>query len=402
MVLRQCQTDWRKEMSHKHRCFRKFIQSLNTEASKEGYGYKLQKFMKFALSEHHVKHKEDFEQLLTYDAEQITDILEDYVSFLQENKTMNVRTDLASPELFFEMNRKMWHNKLVRKGITRLNRRKGGEKPIEDSEVEAVYFGTNSPRKKCIISMMSSLGIRPGALIDPVLRFKHLVPIEDCYGITIYDDSSEGYWGILIPEARKDIDAYKASRIAAGEVITDESPILATLPSRWNAKQAHITDDNLKELMSRMIKGKVKRVKTGNRYDKALLTMWRKRFNTKLKLNNKVNSNVAELVMAHKLPGAQGAYTKPTLAEIHNTIQHAIPELTIDPKKRQQLIIELKQKKIDALEAKSKQIDEMQSQIQIVTAKLREKDQVAAPPHLEELIKNIIIKLAVEPTSLTN
>ena len=159
------------------------------------------------------------------------------------------------------------------------------------------------------------LGIRPGALTDPVLRFKHLVPIENCYGVKIYDNSTSGYWGFLIPEARRDLDNYKEYRINGGETITDESPLIATLHSRWNEKNEFMTDDNLKIILEKLIDGKVKRVKTGNRFDKALITMFRKRFNTKLKLNSQVNSNVAELVMAHKLPGAQGNYTKPTMEE---------------------------------------------------------------------------------------
>ena len=361
-------------MSSEHKCFRKFINSLDSENSRESYGYKFQKFMKFAMDEKLVKHKEDFESLLEFDSEKITDMLEDYVSFLQENKIRNVRTDLAAPELFFEMNRKMWHNKLVRKGIRKLNIRKGGGLPIEDSEVEAVYFGTTSIRKRCIISMVSSLGIRPGAIIDPVLRFKHLVPIEDCYGVTIYDESDEGYWGVLIPEARNDVDAYKKSRIRNGENITPDSPILATLHSRWNAKKDHITDDNLKELMHRMIRGKVKRIKTGNRYDKALLTMWRKRFNTKLKLNNKVNSNVAEIVMAHKLPGAQGTYTKPTLREVYDAVKHAFPDLTIDPIQRKQAEVDRIRKEKNILQKTNVELVQLKSglekRIDIIEGKL--------------------------------
>ena len=377
-------------MSSEHRCFRKFIKSLNEDTSRESYGYKFQKFMKFAESEKLVKDVEDFEGLLVYDTEQITDILEDYVDFLEENKTMNVRTDLASPELFFVMNRKTWHNKLVRKGVKKLNRKKGGDLPILDSEVEAVYFGVTSLRKKCIISLVSCLGIRPGALIDPVIRFKHLVPIEDCYGIMIYDESDEGYWGIVIPEARRDIDLYKNERIAGGENITDESPILATLPSRWNAKLDHISDDNLKELMSRMIRGKVKRKKTGNRYDKALLTMWRKRFNTKLKLNNKVNSNVAELVMAHKLPGAQGTYTKPTLQEVYDTVKYAIPELTIDPTERQRIKLKMQQAKIEELEAKEAKIDELADTVRILQSTGPMNDEIK--DYIKELVMNKISK----------
>lgn len=179
MVLRPTQTEWREKMSKEHKCFRRFINSLNAESSREAYGYKIQKFMRFAVNEKLVKHDEDYEFLLEFDSDKITDVLEEYVNFMQERGDIAVSTDLAPPELFFAMNRKMWYNKLVRKGIRKLNRKKGGELPIDDAELEAVYFGTNSPRKRCIIYILSSLGIRPGAVNDPVLKFKHLVPIED-------------------------------------------------------------------------------------------------------------------------------------------------------------------------------------------------------------------------------
>lgn len=277
------------------------------------------------------------------------------------------------------MNRKIWHNKLVRKGIRRLNRKKGGELPIEDSELEAVYFGSNSPRKKCIVSLLSSLGIRPGAINDPVICFKHLIPIEDCYGVMIYDESPEGYWGILIPEARKDVDTYKASRIANGENVTEDSPVLATLPSRWNAKRDFVTDQNLQELVARMIRGKVKRKKVGNRYDKAIITMFRKRFNTKLKLNNDVNSNVAELVMAHKLPGAQDTYTKPTLQEVYDAVKHVIPDLTINSSLR-------KQAKVAAIHAENNDIRQQMLEMKNEMKEVR--IEVSMHAKLMEIIEN--------------
>jgi len=338
-MLRVCQIEWRKQMSQDHKCFRKFIGSLNAETSRETYGYNMKKFMKWATSEKYVTHVESFEMLLEWDTEKITDVLEDYVNFLENSKHTNIGTPLASPELFFTMNRKIWHNKLVRKGIRKLNRKKGGELPIEDKELEAVYVGAKTPREKCIISILSSLGIRRGALIDPVIRFKHLIPIENCYCVRIYDESDEGYWGVLIPEASRDVDKYKQSRIDAGEVITEESPLLATSYSRWNRKNDYMTDDNLKEILARLIRGKVKRVKTGNRYDKALSYMFRKRFNTKLKLNNNFNSNIVEKVMAHKR-GLDGTYLKPTMEECFVEVKKAFAGLTIDPTERQRLEIE--------------------------------------------------------------
>ena len=133
----------------------------------------------------------------------------------------NCGTDLASPELFFQNNRKLWHRELVRGGITKDKGLPGGELPIEDGELKDIYFGTDDLRKKAIISMLSSLGIRPGALIDPVLRFKHLIPIENCYAVKIYDQSTSGYWGFLIPEARKDLDNYKEYRINGVESFSE-------------------------------------------------------------------------------------------------------------------------------------------------------------------------------------
>jgi len=76
------------------------------------------------LSEKLVNDVEDCDSLLKFDSERITDVLEDYVSFMQERGDISIGTDLASPdlaspELFFQMNRKIWHRELVRKGIRR-------------------------------------------------------------------------------------------------------------------------------------------------------------------------------------------------------------------------------------------------------------------------------------------
>ena len=361
-MLRQVQTDWRVDISKRYRCMKLFFRTLNENTSKESYGYKFQKFMRFTVDNKWCETNEDFNKLLALDSDKITDLLSDYVDFLEERGNRNVGTDLASPELFFQNNRKLWHRELVRGGIKRDKGMPGGDLPIEDKELEDVYFGSKHPRDRFIISALSSLGLRPAGWHDPVIRFKHLVPIENSYAVKIYDMSIHGYWGFLIPEARKDLETYKQWRINRGEKITDESPVLTTLPSRWNKKYDFMTNDNLSVLLERLIKGKVKRIKTGNRYNKALSTMFRKRFNTKLKLNNDVNSNVAELVMAHKLPGAQGNYTKPTMEECYVEVKKAIPELTIDPSLRKQVIIEQKKKENSDLQKKVDQIEEMKQQ----------------------------------------
>lgn len=395
-MLTLVQIKWRTQVCKDHQCMRKFLRSLNTDTSKETYGYKFQKFMNWLVTETHVKNNEEFETLLEWDSDKITDVLEDYVDYMESRGDRNCGTDLAAPELFFQNNRKLWHRELVRGGIKKDSGvLPGGELPIEDDELQAVYFGTPDLRKRAMISMLSSLGIRPGAFFDPVLRFKHLVPIEDCYAIRIYDGFKEGYWGFLIPEARKDIDDYKAERIARGEKITNESPLIATLPSRWNAKNDYMTDDNLRTILEKMIKGKVKRVKTGNRYDKALITMFRKRFNTKLKLNNTVNSNVAELVMAHKLPGAQGNYTKPTMLECFKEVKKAIPELTIDPTLRQKALIVSQDMEIDELvKERNDKIKELEDKVESMS-KEKKDDGITPDAETTKLVMDILKKQKV-------
>jgi len=108
MTLREKQTKWIKKIKKEHTCFAKMLKPLSSLKGQESYAYKIQNFMRFALDKKHVKHNEDFESLLKYDAEKITDILEDYVNHL-ENQNMlsgSINSMLTPIELFFEMNRK--------------------------------------------------------------------------------------------------------------------------------------------------------------------------------------------------------------------------------------------------------------------------------------------------------
>ena len=284
----------------------------------------------------------EFGELLELNSEQITTLLEDYVEYLQEEGSKAVPTFLTAVELFFTMNRKIWHNKLVRKGIKNLDIPRAGKLPITDEEIELVYNGCKKPRDRALISFLGCLGIRPGAIADPVMRFKHLVPIDDCYGIKVYDESKEGYWGIIIPEARKDIDTYKQSRIRNGEIVTDESPIFVTNPKIRNTKFSHLRSVTIQHLMMNLIKGKVERkIVHGDRYDKAIIYMFRKRFSQKLGLENSVNSNIAELCMGHKLPGSQHTYqSSVTLEQVYKAVKPAFESLTIDSNARKDIALE--------------------------------------------------------------
>jgi len=369
VVLRIKQSKWIEQMKKEHSSFRKFIKVPSTPKSKETYAYKIQRFMNFAATFKYVAHVEDFESLLQYDSERITDILEDFVNYLEEQGLVyeTIKSTLAAPELFFDMNRKLWHKKLVRRSIQREDRIQGGKEPATNDDLQNMLkYCERSVRKQSIIHFLASTGVRPAALVDPVLKIKHLRsmpnlndPINQphyCYAVKVYDESREGYWAFLTPEARKIIDRYLNGRKLTGEKLDDESPLFTTLGSRWNTKNQYLTDENMQEILGRIVKGsKIQRKKTGNRYDKSLVYMFRKRFNTVLKINNNVNSNIAEKLMAHK-KGLDGIYLQPSLEQYYAEFFKAISDLTIEDTERLRVTNKTLEKEKSELRIKNEEL----------------------------------------------
>lgn len=149
-------------MKDENHCFPKFIKVPTTAKSKESYAYKIQRFMKFAAKFQYIKHAKDFESLLQYDPEKITDILEEFVNYLESEGLVYeaVKPTLAAPELFFEMNRKLWHKKLVRRSMKKEDRIQGGGSPATNEDLQMMLkYCDRSVRKQAIIHFLASTGI---------------------------------------------------------------------------------------------------------------------------------------------------------------------------------------------------------------------------------------------------
>jgi len=77
-------------------------------------------------------------------------------------------------------------------------------------------------------------------------------------------------------------------------------------------------------------KSGVKRTKINcKKFDKSLIYGFRKRLNTTLKIDNDVNSNIAEKLMGHK-NGLDGIYLTPSTDQCFAEFRKAINEITID------------------------------------------------------------------------
>jgi integrase len=374
-------------LSKKSTAFRNFARGINSTATLSGYVNYLITFMKF----HNLG--EDYDSLVKLSTAEIDKLIIDYLDHLiaREVKGVTQRCHLMGIERMFLMNDCIWHKDRIRKGIKTDDAIPGGTVPITTEELHLMLQNTKSLRTQCIIHFLADTGMRPGGLSDPILRMKHLEEMktpdgEKCYSLKIYDGSKSGYYAFLTPEATADMDRYFQKRIIQGETFTQESPIFAMVRNSKIFAES-ITHDYARFIVYNMItQAGIKRIKVSkHRFDKSAMYMFRKRFNTILKLNNEVNSNIAEKLMAHKR-GLDGTYLQPTKEECFAEFVKAIPDLTIDPTKRQQLDINEKQKEINLLEQKSRKIDDLEKMV----IEMRNKNNVEPTPEMIEIVTKIL------------
>jgi integrase len=99
------------------------------------------------------------------------------------------------------------------------------DRPYTHSEIQTLIQHA-SPRNKAIILLMSSGGLRVGAI--SLLRIKDLEPIDkyNIYKISVYSKSRKSrYFSFCTPETRNAITSYLDYRRRWGERIGEESPV---------------------------------------------------------------------------------------------------------------------------------------------------------------------------------
>jgi len=346
--------------------FKIFLASMKSEPTKKVYTYSLKEFMKFV----NIK---NYDNVLKLKTKQIQKLLTNWVLHLSGKglTAATIKSKLSAVELFLEMNTVIFHKKILHRLIPSDDYVPGGDIPFTDEEIQRMLNHTTKLRTKALIHFFASTGGRPGSLDDPVLLRKHLEEISNgCLAVKIYDGSRQNYWAFLTPEASKALRDYLSSRSLNREILTENSPIFANT-SRSNRKsQAHLSSKSARQIIYHLIRNSgIERSKKGNRFDKAVVYGFRKRFNTILKLNNDVNSNIAEKLMAHKR-GLDGAYFRPTKEQCFNEFVKPIPELTISDDARDKA-------KIAKLEVEKSEIKILKSQVSDLQ-KLRKKEDLVS------------------------
>src|SRR5579885_1031666 len=241
-----------------------FENSIKSKFTKKEYMHRLKTFLEFTGIK-------DYDTLANLDSDSIQSFLEDYILDMRSRglKSVTIKNYLSGPKLFFDMNRKFYHRKILAKMIPEMEK-EGNEKPYTTDDIKAMLGITEIKRTRALVHFFASTGARPNVLGDPVLKLRHLheMPMR-CKAVFLYEGSREEYWAFLTPEAASSLEEYLQERRDSGENLTPESTLFATRPSRFS-QSSYLSATAARELMSNLVeKAGITRFKTGERFDKA-------------------------------------------------------------------------------------------------------------------------------------
>jgi len=252
-----------------------FESAIKSPITKQEYLRSLKRYFEFY-------NISDADMYVKQDPDSIHEHLASYINQEKSKgiKNHSIKGKINAIFLFLEMNRVILHKKILKKMLPADDEVLGGGVPFTSNDISRMLDVTDKPRSKAIIHFLGSTGCRPGAIVDPVLRIKHLVDMpNNCIAIRIYDGSKDGYWAFLTPEASKALKNYHQSRKINGEIFSDESPVFTNVSDIRKSKGDPISSRSVRELLYRILDTTgIEREKVGKRYDKAVIYGFRKHF----------------------------------------------------------------------------------------------------------------------------
>ena len=310
-----------------------FVNSLDSEESKKHYRYIFPYFMRFCKVE-------NYDDMLKIEPKRLEGLIRDYIIHLKENKrsSATIANYVASVAHFYEMNDVLLNWKKLKKfkGKYRIMIE---DKPYSRDQIK-ILLDYAQLRDKCIVLLMSSAGLRRGAL--PMLKIQDLTPIDSyqLYKIRVYAREEEEYYTYCTPETRRCLDQYMEWRTRQGETLKPTSPLLRR---EFNSLQVHrprpLNPHGITSIIHRLLERSGVRPQTpakrGSRTELMQCHGFRKYFETTTKLAG-VDMLYLKRLMGHST-GLENSYFKPTDAQIlegNDKIAGyiaAIADLTINP-----------------------------------------------------------------------
>ncbi|MBL7001908.1 MAG: integrase [Nitrosopumilus sp.] len=330
-------------------------------ATKKDYDFRLGQFYRFSPI------KSD-DELIDCPTDELQQILVSYTRHLIKRVNSGDLSANTVPKMFrgirWLLNSNYRENDVKWKPLEALfpkEVKRSGFKAWTTQQITLMIENTNQLRNKALIHFQASTGARVGVHDHPLLM-KHLSMMEwnghGCYAVLLYADSDEtteekdlrerqddvqsgdSYWAFLTPEATDALDRYFLQRKRNGEFFESDTPIFLKDKQKRQYVSTQLSDLNVTSILFRIIQNipELKRSKKGRRHDIQINHGFRKRMNTILKLESKINSNIAEKIMGHK-NGLDGVYLAPTRQECFEEFCKGILNLSISDTQRQKIQI---------------------------------------------------------------
>lgn len=349
------------------RCFALSASVIKSEKTKSSYIRCLNAFLNFG----HIK---EYSDLLKIPDKKIQEMVEDYVVSLKTSdlNPNSVPSKLLGVQHFLVMNDKIINWKKIHKMYPE-KVQSTGKKAWTTEDIRKMLGVCTTLRSKAILLVFASTSVRVGAI--PMLKVRDVTdwtlpdgsPANQCgcKKIVIYAGSKEEYTSFLTPEASNAIDEYLKKRRTDGEEITGNSPLFRNLYTEDTiGKVKPISYGYLIDMVKTTVKkaGLSRSKENKRRFEIQTVHGFRKRYNTILKNNKEINSNIAEKLMGHK-NGLDGVYFVPTVEQCFAEFQKAIKDLTVDDSER--LLIQNKSLEIKLSEKENLE-DEIQRQKQAI------------------------------------
>ena len=361
----------RYSMSETPRCLKLFEQGIRSPITYKTYKTNLDMFLGWA--------KLDCNSLLAVPSANLQELLEEYLFHLKKRLSPNsINPHLAAIDKFLAVNDVEYRKRKLRMFLPE-RVKCSGIKAWTTQHIQKMLEYADSRRAKALIHFLAASGVRVGALED--LKWKNIEEMSNgCYCVTIYAKSSHEYITFLHQEARKALDEYTDSRRKAGEIISGESYVF---PSRLSQKHnpRALTRKGIESSILRVIKrAGIERSRENRfRFDIAIDTGFRKRFNTILKSNPSISYAIAERMMDHK-NYLESHYLDTTDREkFFEEYRKAIPDLIINDSERlkiQNQRLEVEKTDLEKKNRENKiQSDELARLGQAVDNLLREREE---------------------------
>jgi integrase len=399
--------------------YHNFINTLRSEYTKKTYAPALAAYMKY-------KNFTNLVQLFNEDIKHIQSNVIDYILYLKEVRKLSSQTlfiTSAALKHFYDMNDVLLNWKKINRFIGVLVRTVK-DRAYTKQEIRKMLEKCDE-RKKVMILLQTSAGLRVGALPD--LEIKHLTKLDKykTYKLVVYGGTPDEYCCFCTPECRTAIDNYLGYRQRSGEKLRPESPLIREQFDKTNPftpKARHVSKDTISKSIRQVLldAGIRTRLKTSSpnndnnsrskRYVVMLDHGFRKFYDTTMTKAG-VSPLYIELLEGHRIRGVKDSYFKPTDVDLLDGNEKmlgyisAVDDLTIDDSHRPQRqmselkkegdqIQRLRQEKDSEMQTMKQKYEEMSSTLQNILTVISNLEQ---PVDKNKIAQQLILKGNYKP-----